>query len=301
MSKMITFKNPHEAIEKFRGKKLISRCYQSDPEMDFYVGDLIDINDIASAIGEIESREADLTEDGEKYLIYSFENSDLEKQLQENVYSKGYIENFNELISYTSRLIDINFLNSNRVFNSLMSRADMELIAQHLGRELNSLQDQSLQERDEIVRLLRADFRQIFSDKFSFISHNFTARGGFKETKSWIELYMLKEDYTLTFHPTLFFQELEAEQNSGFDMKRKIKRIELLGQSQNYLSKISDHDEGLKLLLYIKDMIGEIAESSDVERALINKDIMIDDISPGKFHSELMLMKAKQKAISIPL
>lgn len=301
MSKMITFKNPQEAIEKFRGKCLIRRAYRSDPEVSFYVGDLIDVDGIASAIGEVESRESDLTEDGKKYLIYSFENSDLEKHLQEDVYSEGYIENFNELISYSSKQIDINCINSKRVFSSLVSKVDMMLIAQHLGIGLDSLQEQSLQCRDEILRRLRGDFRQIFSDKFLFITQDFVARGGCKKTKSWIELYMLKEDYTLTFYPTLFFQELEAEQNSGFDMKRKIKRIELLSQSQNYSSKISNHDEGLKLLLYIKDMIGEITEFSDVERALINKNTMIDDISPEKFHSELMLMKAKQKTISRPL
>ncbi len=290
MKKYLIFKNSTELIEKFRGKILISKAYQSDPELNYYVGDLIEVDDIDSAIGEIESRESDFTEAGKEYFLYAFQNSDLEQILKEQVYRPDYVRNFEDIMGYNFLAVPQRERAYLRAFNVMQSPQGILNIASHLGLGIDDLQPHEMRLYDHAYRELINVFNLLFNERNGLTGRNFCVGYNHHHENRFIYACLFKSHYLLKFNPSIYVQNTSDKKGGLLNNTRETVKV-LFPLLQNTIIDYKQPrflESGIELFQKVKEQIFKILEAPlNLSEFLRKHAIPYIVIPPGKLWNDV--------------
>lgn len=264
--KFVTFQNSKELIDRFRGKVLIQQNYRSDPELYFYVGDMISGSSLTYALGEVESREADFTKEGLEFLEYAFAYSDIEKILSQQFYRPDYVKDGSDLLAYEPLAFEQK--KSERNFCAFIDPDDAMRISRHLGLDFDSLYPSGLRNYDSAYKQSLQVFDILFKQDGFFTGHGFDAHKKFQE-KYTIYYKTFKKVGRMLFCPIIYIQDIRDGKGGMLNRDRETFRVCLLEEQYIKFDYLEEHfqEKMKKFFLQARETVNNLYDhcSKDIE------------------------------------
>jgi hypothetical protein len=206
----LTVENVEELIKEFKGYTLIKKGYQSTYEMNYFIGDLIELENLLYALGEIDSHESSFTLKGKDFFNKLIERSNMKDLVKTNTFADFFsdIERFIDFPSVKNTKKE-----SERIFCPLINQRYIKKIEKFYRINLNTLYPNSLRQYDVSFSLILKIYGEIYHQDKVTPLRSFKIRYISKELQRTFCLYLNKEKEKLIFKPVLYTQSLKEKGN----------------------------------------------------------------------------------------